>query len=351
MTALLTPMGSSGNMLGMTPQRNIISYFLFFLFLINNITFLQKASAEAENNTKKTDSTDDFGETVLHSDRFIFRGKNVDDLFLVFLTFERGIDTDRIFGEFLGAVFEKNQMAFLEGSAKYPYQSSDFENIFPSYHTKVEGTSESGFILSYDGGDYTLKISSGPVVPLYQPHKGETLKRTIGIAEAVVTVHGKEYWGDLIHESMVWKGFTALSRHEHLYKNYQAFYLKTEKGRQIYLHQNKADNKAFLKKYPLSESLQSEGGFIIENQEIIHSFKAPIPLTWLKEKRASLGLYTVPQQWRIDTTETLGSLFIWPRGEVSKNWFYGGYYLMAIEGQLKEGDEEERVWGLAEYFH
>lgn len=338
-------------MLGMKVRWNFISSLLFFLFITNSISLPQIIFAEAENSTEKTELIGDFGESVLHSDRFMFRGKDVDDLFLIFLNFERGIDTDRIFGEFLGAVFEKNQMAFLEGSTKYPYQSSDFVNIFPSYHAKVTGTAASGFILGYDGGDYTLKISSGPVVPLYQADTSETLKRTIGIAEAVVTVHGKEYWGDLIHESLVWKGFTALSSYDHLYKNYQAFYLKTEKGRQIYLHQNKADPKAFLKKYPLSEALQSEGGVILDDQEIIHSFEAPIPLTWLKEKTASLGLYSIPQQWRIDINETLGSLFVWPRGEVSKNWFYGGYYLMAIEGQLKGGDEEERVWGFAEYFH
>lgn len=338
-------------MLGMKVWWNLISYFLFFLFLTSNLYSASTVFAEAEDSTGQNAITDNTNDAVLYSDRFIFRGKDVDELFLVLLNFERGLDTNRIFGEFLGAVFEKNQMAFLEGSAKYPYQSNDFKNIYPSYHTKVEGTSASGFILSYDGGDYTFKISSGPIVPLYQPNKGETLKLNIGVAEAVVTVEGKEYWGDLIHESLVWKGFTALSRYEHLYKNYQAFYLKTETGRQIYLHQNKADREVFLKKYSLFETLQSEGGVILENQEIIHSFKAPIPLTWLKEKRASLGLYTVPQHWRIDITEALGSLFIWPRGEISKNWFYGGYFMMAIEGQLKEGDEEERVWGFAEYFH
>jgi len=336
---------------GMKVRQDFISYFLFFLFLTNDIILLTNVFAEEKNSTAETETNEHFGETALYSDRFIFRGGDVDELFMVFLTFERGNDDNRIFGEFLGVVFEKNQMAFLEGSAKYPYQSSDFENIFPSYHTKVEGTSESGFILGYDGGDYTFKISSGPVVPLYKPNNSETLNLTIGVAEAVATVHGKEYWGDLVHESLVWKGFNGLTRHEHLYKDYQAFYLKTEKGRQIFLHQNKADQKAFLKKYALSETLQSEGGVILENQEIIHSFKAPISLTWLKEKRAALGFYSIPQRWRIDSSETLGSLFIWPRGEVSKNWFYGGYYIMAIEGQLKGGEEEERVWGFAEYFH
>ncbi len=346
-------------MLAMKVRRDFISYFLFFLFAFSTAHLPGTSSAQTpssisaqeKSDTAENEETDYLEETALHSDRFIFRGQDVDELFMVLMTFERGIDHGRIFGEFLGLIFEKNQLAFLEGSAKYPYQSQDFKNIFPSYHTKIEGSSESGFKLSYDGGDATFNISSGPVLPLYQPDNSETIQKIIGVAEAVATIHGKEYWGDLVHESLVWKGFNALTRHEGIYKDYQAFYLKSEKGKQIYLHQNKADQEAFLKKYPLPETLQAEGGVILENQETIHTFKAPIPITWLKEKRSPLGFYTVPEQFRIDTSESLGSLFVWPRDAASKNWFYGGYYIMAIEGLLKGGEEEERVWGFAEYFH
>ncbi|MFQ5597757.1 MAG: hypothetical protein ACE5GK_06865 [Nitrospiria bacterium] len=288
--------------------------------------------------------------TIFYSDRFIFRGEDIDDLHMVLMAFERGGDSEKKYGEFFGAVFEKSQWSFFEGNDKYRFVETDLTVIQPSYYAAADGTASSGFILKYDAGDYTLKISSGPVRRIYTPNNGVTLKKTIGIAEAVLSIHGKKYWGDLIYESLLWNGFDGLMRYKHLYKEYQGFYLKSEAGKLIYFHQNKADQNAFKNTHHLPETLQSEGGVILQKDHIVHTFKSPIPITALKKKTPPLAFYKVPQRWQVDTSPEAGRLFLWSRGEASKNWVTGGYYVMAIEGIVKAGTQEERVWGFAEYY-
>ncbi|MFQ5949582.1 MAG: hypothetical protein ACE5J1_02725, partial [Nitrospiria bacterium] len=193
------------------------------------------------------------------------------------------------------------------------------------------------------------KLSSGPVRPLYISDDGPNLKKKVGVAEAVATLHGNEYWGELIHEPVVWVGFNGLKRYKGLYKEYQGFYLATAAGRQVYFHQNKADRARFLRQNNFSETLQEEGGVIQSDNEIIHTFKSPIPVTPLKRVTPPFAFYTVPQRWRIEAS-SIGTFFIWSREKISKNWIFGGYYLMAIEGIMKSESGEERVWGFAEYF-
>jgi len=290
------------------------------------------------------------GEASYRSDRFIFRGNDVDNFLLIILNFGRGSKEISLWGEFFGAVFYKNAWSFLEGNDKYFYRGKDLEKIQPSYFAKAEGSPVSGFRLQYDGGDFTINISSGPVSPLYVSDKGENLKRSIGFSEAVVTLKGVEYWGELLHEPLTWKGFDALKKYKGLYTEYQGFYLRTVKGRQIYFHRNKADRNQFLKKYSFSETLQNEGGVILFEDRVTHEFAAPIPITTLKEFTPPFSFYSVPQRWRIEVP-TFGTFFVWSRADISKDWIIGGYHLMAVEGVMKDGAEEERIWGFAEYFH
>ncbi len=338
----------SVNIRGMIAKRDF-KYYLCFLLVACSLTgSILDVFAQAENSTEQ-----DEGGTVIYQDRFIFRGQDIDDLIMVVFTFERGRESQRYYGEFMGGIFERNHWAFLEGNDKYPYQAKDLRVIQPSYYAGVQGSKDSGFLLQYDGGDYTLKIASGPIRKLYAPLEGPSLKKEIGITEAVITLHGKEYWGDLIHESLVWHGFNGLNRYKHLYQEYQNFYLKSEKGMQIFFHKNKADLAAFKKESRLPETLKSEEGVIFHKNKIIHSFQPPIPIVSIKEKTPPFSFYSVPHRWRVETSPELGRLFLWSRGEVSINWLVGGYYMMAIEGIVKdsEGSEaKERVWGLAEYF-
>ncbi len=285
-----------------------------------------------------------------YSDRFIFRGKDIDDLIMVVFVFERGREESRYFGQFFGAVFEKNHWSLLEGNDRYPYRPEALALIQPSYYANAKGTRTSGFVLGYDGGDFTIKMSSGAVEAFYTPSDGETIKNDIGISEAVVTLHGKDYWGDLIHESLIWNKFNSLTRHRHLYKSYQGFYLKSDSGMQIHFHQNKADREAFFKETQLTETLQSEGGAILLNKKIIYTFDPPIMISELDKKTPPFSVYKVPSRWHVETTSDIGELLLWTRGETAMNWLVGGYHLMAIEGLAKNGEKEERVWGFAEYF-
>ena len=321
----------------------------FRIFLLVFV-FIQPLTAVAADPGNAPSSPEDL--PPFHSDRFIFRGKDVDDDLIILFSFDRGGKEGRYWGDFFGAIFERNHWAFLEGNDQYPYLSANLKEIQASYYARVEGTTTSGFVIRYDGGDYRLKLSSGPVHSLYTPNDGPLLKRKIGSAEAVVTIQGKEHWGDMIHESLVWDGFDGLIRYEDLYKEYQAFYLKTEQGRQIYFHQNKSDRRAFLKNHQFTETLQPEGGIVRDQEEMLYAFSPPLQLASLKKKTPPFALYAVPHKWEIDLPSTLGRSFLWARGQASKNWILGGYYIMAIEGVIKkgEGEEEERVWGFAEYF-
>jgi hypothetical protein len=284
---------------------------------------------------------------VYYSDRFIFRSKNMDDFVLILLSFDRGNEGSKYWGEFFGAVFYRNNWSFLEGNDKYPYRPADLGTIQPSYFAKAKGSPVSGFKLQYDGGDVTLVLSSGPTQPLYVSNDGPDLQRKIGTAEAVVTLKGQEHWGELIHEPLIWKGYNGLKKYSGLFKEYQAFYLTAEKGNQIYFHQNKFDRQAFLNKHHLSDVYRAEGGSIVLKNQTVYTFKPPIPLAIIKKSTPPFAFYTVPERWRVDAP-SLGTFFLWSRGEASKNWMFGGYYLMAVEGILK-GEKEERVWGLAEY--
>jgi hypothetical protein len=287
-------------------------------------------------------------ETLYHSDRFVFRSKEVDDLTLVILNFSRGKEGEKYYGEFFGAVFTQTGWWFLEGNDKYFYKPGDLKMIQPSYFAKVEGSAVSGFKLRYDGGDFTLHLSSGPTQPLYTPDAGKTLQKKLGVAEAVLNIRGQEHWGELVHETVVWEGFNGLKRYKGLFKEYHSFYLMTEKGREVYLHRNKSNTQEFLNKYNLAETLLPEGGLIRSGPQSTYLFKPPIPLSLLESIHPLFAFYTLPQRWKIDAP-SVGTLYIWSRGNASKNWIWGGYYLMSIEGVLKTETTEERVWGLAEY--
>lgn len=287
-------------------------------------------------------------DSLYYSDRFIFRGKEIDNLFLVVMNFSRGREEEKYYGEFFGAIFAHNDWSFLEGNDKYFYKPGDLQTIQPSYFAKVEGSRTTGFKLRYDGGDHTITVASGPVQPLYTSDAGETIRREIGVAEAVLTFKGKEYWGELVHEPVVWSGFNGLKRYKGLYKEYQAFYLTTEKGREIYLHRNGADRRAFLERYHFPETLVPEGGLIRSGPQTLYSFKPPISLRLLNSIHPPFAIYALPQRWKVDAP-SLGTLYIWSRKNASKNWVWGGYYLMAIEGVFKTGGGEERAWGVAEY--
>lgn len=287
-------------------------------------------------------------ETRYYSDRFIFRGREIDNLVLAVFTFSRGQEDDKFYGEFFGAIFVHNEWSFLEGNDKYLYKPGDLKTIQPSYFAKAEGSRTSGFKLRYDGGDFTINVASGPVQTLYASDAGKTLQRQIGAAEAVLTLRGKEYWGELIHEPVVWSGFNGLKRYKGLYKEYQAFYLITERGREIYLHRNSASGQEFLDRYHFTETLLPEGGFIRSAKQPAYFFKPPIPLRLLNSIHPPFAFYPVPQRWKVDAP-TVGTLYAWSRKNASKNWVWGGYYLMAIEGVLKTGETEERAWGVAEY--
>lgn len=284
---------------------------------------------------------------VFYRDRFIFRSKNLDELVLILLTFERGREGGKAYGEFFGAVFYKNSWSFLEGNDKYFYRSPDLQKIQPSYFAKADGSELSGFKLKYDGGDFTLTISSGPIQTLYISNDGPDLKKKVGAAEGVATLRGKEYWGELVHEPLIWNGYNGLKQYSGLYKEAQTFYLATEAGKEIYLHQNKFDRQAFNNQYHLSETPKAEGGSIAFNHQTIYTFAPPLPLTPLKRFTPPFAFYTVPERWKVDAP-SLGTFYLWSRGSASKNWMFGGRYLMAIEGILK-GAKEERIWGLAEY--
>lgn len=325
--------------------QNTIKGCLFALLLVVLCPYsVPNVSAETAPPLEKGDVTS------YHSDRFIFRGSDLDNFLLIIFTFGSGSKESRLWGEFFGAVFYNNEWSFLEGNDKYFYEGKALEKIQPSYYAKVEGSPVSGYRLSYDGGDFTINISSGPISPLYVSDKGVNLKRSVGFSEAVVTLKGVEYWGELLHEPLVWKGFDGLKRYKGLYDEYQGFYLTTVKGRQIYFHQNKADRRKFLKKYQFSETLRNEGGVILSGDKVTHEFKSPISITRLKEVTPSFSLYSVPQRWEMKVP-ALGTFFIWSRLKISKHWIFGGYHLMAVEGVVKDGPEEERIWGFAEYFH
>lgn len=339
----------------------IVSRYLALVFLFVFLVFFGGKGRVSAENVESLDASQavlDDGdispdETIFYQDRFIFKNKSVDDLFIVVFAFERGRQKEGYYGEFFGAVFEQMQWSFFEGNGNYSYASSDLETIFPSYYARVEGSAVSGFVVEYDGGDYTVKLSSGPVQSVYTVFESETLNKHTGIAEAVVTVDGKEYWGDLVHETLSWKGFEGLTRHKGLYKNYEAFYLKTEDGRQIFFHKNRADRQGFLKKYHLADTLKAEGGVVLEGLKTLYTFQPPIVLSSTSRVTPPFALYTVPERWEVPINADFGSLFLWTRARASINWVLGGYLIMAIEGVIKkEGMEEEgeRVRGFAEYF-
>ncbi|MEC4678168.1 MAG: hypothetical protein VST69_05380, partial [Nitrospirota bacterium] len=332
----------------------ILSRYFAIIFLLVFLVFFggkrQAVADEVESPEASRAVLDDgnisLDETIFYQDRFIFRTKNVDDLFILVFAFERGRQKEGYYGEFFGAVFEQAQWSFLEGNDKYSYASSNLETIFPSYYAKVEGSAVSGFVVTYDGGDYTLRLSSGPLQSVYSVHKGETLNKKIGITEAVVTLKGKEYWGDLVHETLSWKGFEGLDRHKGLYQDYEAFYLKTESGQQIFFHKNRADRHAFLKKYSLTDTLKSEGGVVLEGLKTVYVLKTPIALSATNRVTPPFAFYSVPERWEVPINSDCGSLFRWTRGKTSINWVFGGYLMMAIEGVIKkegEDGEGERV--------
>jgi hypothetical protein len=114
------------------------------------------------------------------------------------------------------------------------------------------------------------------------------------------------------------------------------------------LHRNKADGGAFLKHHRLPETLLPEGGLIRSGPGSTLTFKPPISVDTLNAIHPFFATYTLPQRWKIEAP-SVGTFYVWSRENASKNWIWGGYYLMAIEGILKSETGEERVWGIAEY--
>ncbi len=287
-------------------------------------------------------------EVPYYSDRFVFLGNDVNDLVLVTLNFNRGKVGQKPYGEFSGAFFRKGRWTYLEGSDIYPYRAGDLQQIQPSYYARVVGSPTSGFKLHYDGGDQTMVLASGPIPPRYTHHGSKALRSSVGSGEALLTLSGKTYWGRMIHEPLVWMGFDGLKRYRGLFEAYHRFYLVGEGGREVYFYKNDFDRQAFLKKYPLAETLNAEGGFAISSEGAMNALPLPIALLTLQKARSIFALFSFPQRWEM-RTPPLGTLYLWSRGHATQNWFSGGHYLMAIEGVFKKERGEARMWGMAEY--
>ncbi len=283
-------------------------------------------------------------DTVYYSDRFVFLGKDVNQPVLALLKFDRGRDRGRYYGEFYGALYDQGRWRYFEGNDKYPYRPGDLQTIQPSYYARAKGSVESGFRLRYDGGDATLNIASGPIQFLHVPNPGRTLTSTLGVAEALLAIRNQETWGDLFHEPLRWTGFNGLQRYAGLFKEYHRFYLITESGREMSFYHNNADRQAFLNRHHLTETFPTRGG-VIQSGAIYPFAPQVLPM---RNVRPGLAVYTVPDRWRVDAPP-FGTLHLWARDMGVRNWFFGGYYLMAIEGVFRYEGRDERVWGMAEY--
>jgi len=293
-------------------------------------------------------AADGVEETPYYSDRFVFQGGEVDDLVLVILNFNRGQVGPKPYGEFFGALFHKGRWSYLEGNDLYPYRAGDLRNIQSSYYARVTGAAASGFKLRYDGGDHTFDLACAPMRTLDTSHVGPTLKSSVSSAEAWLRVRGNVYWGRMIHEPLVWTGFHGLKKYRGLFEAYHRFYLTTAAGREVYFYQNKSDRVKFLSQYDLVDTFQPEGGVMVTAGGVIDRFPQPIALRIVLMARSFLSFFPVPERWEVDASP-LGTFSLWSRGQAEKGWFLGGYHLIAIEGILKTGAAEERVWGLAEY--
>ncbi len=288
--------------------------------------------------------------SAYYSDRFVFRGKDVQNLVVAVLNFDRGYDGSSYHGEFFGSVFHNHQWSFLEGNGMYRHPSKDLSIIQPSYFARATGTPQTGFKVRYDGGDLTFTLGSALERVIYMPDHGHKIRRSIAVAEAVLTLGGRVHHGEMIHEPLIWKGFDRTRRHKGLFREYQGFYLLTEQGREIYLYQNKADIAQVMKNHHFSEMLSPEGGVSVLPRQRPLLLPRPFSVQVTERTRPAFAFYTIPQRWEITTSD--GVLYLWSRKKIAKNWFYGGYYLMVVEGVLKRKEQpatNERVWGVAEY--
>lgn len=291
-------------------------------------------------------------EVPYYSDRFVFLGNRLDNLVVVIFNFNRGWTGEKPYGEFSGALFYQGKWSYLEGSDLYPYPKDhagrDLTRIEPSYYAKAIGSAASGFKLRYDGGDHTLGIASGPVSPRYLPHNSPTLKSSVGTSEALLTLHGREYWGRMIHEPLVWSGFNGLKRYRGLFKEYHRFYLLTEAGEEVYFYRNRSDRADFIRQSALRDTFHPEGGVVISSDGV-KPLQPPLQLQTVESSRPFFSFFPLPTRWKMAVGPT-GVLHLWSRGHAARGWFFGGYHLMAIEGILETaGAADVRVWGMAEY--
>jgi hypothetical protein len=290
-------------------------------------------------------------EVPYYSDRFVFLGNRLDNLVVVLFNFNRGWTGEKPYGEFTGALFYQGKWSYLEGSDLYPYPKghagNDLTQIQPSYYAKVLGSATSGFKLRYDGGDHTLDLSSGPIRPRYLPHDSPTLKSSVGSSEALLVIHGREYWGKMIHEPLVWSGFNGLKQYRGLFKEYHRFYLLTDHGAEIYFYKNRFNRSEFIDRSTLSDPFRPEGGAMMTPADI-QIFQAPVSLRTMESIRPFFSFFSLPTRWEM-AVESTGTFHLWSRGHAARGWFLGGYHLMAIEGTLETEWADARVWGLAEY--
>jgi hypothetical protein len=290
-------------------------------------------------------------EVPYYSDRFVFLGNHLDDLVAVIFNFNRGWTGEKPYGEFSGALFHQGRWSYLEGSDLYPYpkghDGKDLAQIQPSYYAKVVGSATSGFKLRYDGGDHTLDLSSGPIHPRYFPHDSPTLKSSIGSSEALLVIRGREYWGKMIHEPLIWSGFNGLKQYRGLFKEYHRFYLLTDHGGEVYFYKNRFNRADFMRRSTLPDAFRPEGGVMISPAGI-EPFDLPIQLQIIESTRSFFSFFLLPTRWKMPV-ESTGTFRLWSRGHAEKGWFLGGYHLMAIEGTLETDGTNARVWGMAEY--
>ncbi len=301
-------------------------------------------------------------DSAYRADSFTFIGNNINDLVICILNFNRGSDREAGRGEFFGSLYLNGRWRFLEGNDTYPLRGSDLLSIESFYFVKVNGSREQGYLFKYDAGDYTFTLKTDPIPISYRPGDSENLKNDYGHASAALRLANREIPGSVILERLHWSGFNRMRQnYRGLFKSFHGFMLMSERGEKIYLRQNFADPEEFKNRHRLADTIENKGGFLWGRAE-----GGPLVLKSVEEieaYRPFLTFYRVPRRWKV-SADGLGHLTLWSRNTILKNWFFGGYALMAIEGLWQPEPDRtsdpasdsrggkpspQRVWGILEF--
>lgn len=273
------------------------------------------------------------------SDYVSFVGSDSDGYVAFALDNNRGRDGARYQAEHFVVLHDQREgWISLTGGGSYDNVHQELARIPDSPFFQFRGTPESGLTVSSPSNQLTLTVEPLPE-RMRQTHAEAST--WIGSAPAVLTWRSRTIPGRVLYEYLRMPGFNRLTRtYWGLWKDFQGFYLTTDREGDLYLHSQQSEVIAALVGKLVGFSMLGD------ETEPLKDLRVEV-----LDRAFAFGFYRWPTAWKITWTGQRGPAELTLTASERKTfggWIIGGFAMSLVRGELRYDGRTRSIYGLAE---